>query len=43
MTKLEQFMQARPHDKSKDISQATTEYIEQLEKASVERYHELNK
>lgn len=40
--KLEQFMKGRPHDKDKNIVDATMEYIEQVEKASTERYKALN-
>ena len=41
MSKLEVFMKGRPHDKDKDIEEATMEYIEKLEDASVERYRDL--
>ena len=41
--KLEQFMEGRPHDRDKNIVEATMEYIEQVENKSVERYESLNK
>jgi len=40
---LEQFMKGRPHDRNKSIEDATMEYIEQVEKSSMERYEQLNK
>lgn len=43
LDKLEQFMEGRPHDRNKNIIDATIEYIEQVENKSVERYESLNK
>lgn len=43
LKKLEQFMEGRPHDRDKNIVEATMEYIEQVEQASIERYKLLNK
>ena len=43
LEKLEQFMEGRPHDRDKNIVEATIEYIEQVENKSVERYESLNK
>jgi len=42
LTKLSKFMKNRPHDRDKNIIEATKEYIEQIEVRSVERYQELN-
>lgn len=43
LEKLEQFMEGRPHDRDKNIVEATIEYIEQVENKSAERYESLNK
>lgn len=43
LEKLEQFMEGRPHDRDKNIVEATMEYIEQVENKSIERYESLNK
>ena len=43
LEKLERFMEGRPHDRDKNIVDATLEYIEQVEKASIERYELMNK
>lgn len=40
---LEQFMEGRPHDKDKSIEEATMEYVEQVEKVSIERHEQLSK
>lgn len=39
---LERFMEGRPHDKEKNIVDAAMEYIEQVEKVSIDRYEALN-
>ena len=43
MDKLMEFMKGRPRDKSKTLEDAVIEYVEQVEKTSVERYTELKK
>lgn len=40
---LERFMEGRPHDKEKTIVEATMEYVQQVEKTSVERHELLQK
>lgn len=42
LEKLEQFMKGRPHDRDKNIVEATMEYIEQVEQASIDRFKLLN-